>query len=622
MAERQPNFNLHCENDVQRLTEILFCDRSESDYENVNEFGDESDTEGEDNLDERVENSESEQSDEEDISSAILEDSRPNDQHSSSSFQQVQSQPQTITQQQQVDSNENLFITANFGKDNVLKWYLRPRPQNQKTLPQNIIRRLPGVIGPAKQSKTPLECWSNFFTDSMLEKIIRFTNQYIERVQENFNRIRDAKFTDIQEIKACIGLLYLLGVNRSNRQSLEEVWATDGTGIEKCRLTMSLRRFKFLLRCLRFDDLATRALRRQTDNLAAIRELFEDFVKNCKKAYSLGENVTIDEKLEAFRGRCRFRQYIPSKPAKYGIKIFALCDSKTFYTSNLEIYCGKQPEGPWKISNKSEDVVKRMSEHIYGSGRNITADNWFSAVDLVDFLKSKKLSYVGTLKKNRKGIPAELKNIKHRPLNSSFFVFSDNSSIVSFVPAPKKNVLLISSLHHDDEVCEENNKPDIIIHYNNTKSGVDCVDKLCSTYNVARNTRRWPMVVFFAMCNVGGINALVVSFGNGMENTKRRCFLRKLSEELISEHIQRRSETTVRGGMSCALQKSLKRYKPNPEEDRPTIAGSNQLEKRVKCRPCSEEKRSRVTKYICYQCKRACRKGVRGMCPKTETKPG
>lgn len=61
-AKRQFNFNLEREDVVQCLTEILFCDGSE----NVNEFGDEG-TECEDKMDDRVENSENEHSDEEDI---------------------------------------------------------------------------------------------------------------------------------------------------------------------------------------------------------------------------------------------------------------------------------------------------------------------------------------------------------------------------------------------------------------------------------------------------------------------------------------------------------------------------------------------------------------------------
>lgn len=128
-------------------------------------------------------------------------------------------------------------------------------------------------------------------------------------------------------MKACTGLSYILGTLHSNRLNLEEVWDSNGFGVEKYRMVMNLRRLKFLIRCIRFDDSTTRNECREIDNLAAIHAVF---VQNCKRSYSLGENVTVDEKLEVVRGRCRFKQYIPSKPARYGIKIFALCDAKTY----------------------------------------------------------------------------------------------------------------------------------------------------------------------------------------------------------------------------------------------------------------------------------------------------
>ena len=60
----------------------------------------------------------------------------------------------------------------------------------------------------------------------------------------------------------------------------------------------------------------------------------------------------------AFGGRCNFRQYIPSKPDKYGIKVFALVDAQTFFTSKIEVYVRTQPEGPCKVSNSPSDVVE------------------------------------------------------------------------------------------------------------------------------------------------------------------------------------------------------------------------------------------------------------------------
>ncbi|GBM05530.1 hypothetical protein AVEN_94804-1 [Araneus ventricosus] len=47
-------------------------------------------------------------------------------------------------------------------------------------------------------------------------------------------------------MKAFIVLLYLAGVYRGSRLNMDDLWDTNGDGIETFRLTMSLRRFDFL----------------------------------------------------------------------------------------------------------------------------------------------------------------------------------------------------------------------------------------------------------------------------------------------------------------------------------------------------------------------------------------
>lgn len=64
------------------------------------------------------------------------------------------------------------------------------------------------------------------------------------------------------------------------------------------------------------------------DKLAAIWLVRNKWVERLPMMYNPGHNVTFDECLEPFRG-CPFKQYIPSKPAKYGIKIWAAFDVRT-----------------------------------------------------------------------------------------------------------------------------------------------------------------------------------------------------------------------------------------------------------------------------------------------------
>ena len=46
--------------------------------------------------------------------------------------------------------------------------------------------------------------------------------------------------------------------------------------------------------------------RLKSDKLAPIREIFQIFVNNCHKSYSIFEYATVDEMLAAFQERCNF----------------------------------------------------------------------------------------------------------------------------------------------------------------------------------------------------------------------------------------------------------------------------------------------------------------------------
>ena len=222
-------------------------------------------------------------------------------------------------------------------------------------------------------------------TDDILQEIVLRTNEKIRKNAASYSEKNKYKVKDttIQELSAFFGLLYLAGFYRSGRQNLDDLWATYDTGVMKFRKTMPLYRFRFLLASLRFDDSQTRPERQKFDKLAAIRTIFDQFTSQCKIVYSPSEYLTIDEQLQSFRGRCLFRQYIPNKPSKYGIKIFALVDAKCFYTVNEEVYVGSQPAGPFKQSNSSEEIVIRLIEPISKTGRNITFDNWFTSYPLM-----------------------------------------------------------------------------------------------------------------------------------------------------------------------------------------------------------------------------------------------
>lgn len=242
-------------NRLIELDDVAYLLENSDDEEE--DFEDSSDTDSEDDVQERNEDSETEQEDSSDEE----------------------------TDEDNSVAGTNYFI----GKDKTTKWYKDPFQVSLRTRPHNLIRHLPGPIGDARLAKSAAECWKLFFTDDILDTVVTCTNQYINFIKSKYARERDAKLTDAIEICAFIGLLYLAGAYRANRQSLEELWGTEGDGVEKFGLVMNIKRFKFLLRCMRFDDRDTRIARKAEDRLAPIREIFTEFVNNCQKNYSLRE---------------------------------------------------------------------------------------------------------------------------------------------------------------------------------------------------------------------------------------------------------------------------------------------------------------------------------------------
>ena len=124
---------------------------------------------------------------------------------------------------------------------------------------------------------------------------------------------------------------------------------------------------------------------------------------------------------------------------------------------------------------------------------------------------------------------------------------------MSYVPKKGKTVVLMSSMHHDDKIDKSTGelmKPDIISFYNSTKDGVDCLDERIAFYNVARNTRRWTMAVFYALLNIAGFNSYIVCRSNNSDSPhvkNRRSFLKKLMFDLTEDQIKGRAAKRISG---------------------------------------------------------------------------
>ncbi|GFR74489.1 PiggyBac transposable element-derived protein 4 [Elysia marginata] len=108
-----------------------------------------------------------------------------------------------------------------------------------------------------------------------------------------------------------------------------------------------------------------------------------------------GEDDVFDEQLVPWRGRCSFLPYLPSKPDKYGLKIFRAVDSETFFPLNAVPYLGKVGRNP--TVNLGRNTALQLVEPFYRSGRNLTSDNFFTDYELAQKLNIEKMSVVGLI---------------------------------------------------------------------------------------------------------------------------------------------------------------------------------------------------------------------------------
>ncbi|XP_043269515.1 uncharacterized protein [Venturia canescens] len=447
------------------------------------------------------------------------------------------------------------------------------------------------------------ELWKLLFNDEMLKIIVDCTNEKIEEVC--LTMIRDNKrprtcyrhYTNVAEISAFIGLLYYSGRWKSNNVPTAHLWdKINGTTFYRC--VMSRPRFTFIAQCLRFD---VKASREPNDRLAPIRKLWDLFIGNCSRYYKPSKYCTVGKQFLSFQGKCPFRMFIKSKPDKCGIKIITLNDARTSYLIHGVPYLGKIGNSPTKTA---EDFFAEVTKPIHGTRRSVTCDDSFTSIPLlINMLKAPySMEITGTIRKNKREIPAEFLLVDKKP-PSTKFAFTSDLTLLSFSPKKYKVVVLASSHLRTTNITGR--KSDIVHHYNITKVGTDTFDQLCNSYTTARVTRRWPLRFFFGMLDQAIVNARIlhkcsaINRGEDHEIMSPSKCLDEIIQYLVRPYLQERLETlSLRLNIKFAIGGILRR-----EHQMAASEGIRHLDKKIRCRLCPRS-RDRKTRQMCPSCHR------------------
>jgi len=133
--------------------------------------------------------------------------------------------------------------------------------------------------------------------------------------------------TDKNEMLAFLGLMVLMGIVYKPRLAM--YWSTDV--VYKTSIfgdTMARDCFLLLLCFLHFADNDLLDVNDPNrDRLHKIRTFVNLIRARCAQVYSPSKDLYVDESLVLFKGRIAFKQFIRTKRARFGIKLFELCTS-------------------------------------------------------------------------------------------------------------------------------------------------------------------------------------------------------------------------------------------------------------------------------------------------------
>nr|XP_033335544.1 piggyBac transposable element-derived protein 4-like [Megalopta genalis] len=354
------------------------------------------------------------------------------------------------------------------------------------------ISRIHILVG---QNVTALQMTREVLAEDFWKIIVTEINRYASQTLQNENR-KLRKFediwwdTNIDEVHAYFALCILMSqVKKSTVQSYWSKRSVIETPI--FRKTMPYWRFAQISRFLHFTD--NEVVNDNDDRLCKVRSVIDYFNEKFQNICTPAEYISLDESLMKYTGRISYKQYNPSKRARFGVKFYKLCESKSGYCIKFKIYTGQDLDRNANVG-VSESVTMLMSTVLTGYGHTLFLDNWYSSPSLFQKLQSRKINAIGTVRCNRKNMPKELAAAK---LKRSDVISRSCNGILVAKWKDKKDIYVMSTKHTKIEMVEvekkrwKNNnslttKPNIVLEYNEGMGGVDLQDSYLSSFKLMR----------------------------------------------------------------------------------------------------------------------------------------
>ena len=365
------------------------------------------------------------------------------------------------------------------------------------------------------EEHSPLQYFKRYFDTNIIEMIVDQTNLY--SVQQTTLSVN----TNVNEIEQLCGVLLYMGT--VSMPSYTDFWAQT-TNCEKITSIFSLKRFQKLHRYLHFANNENAS--NSEDRLYKIRSVLDAVVKNCR-SQKQEPQCPIDEMMVPYKGKRagNLRQYIQTKPHKWGFKIFVRAGISGI-TYDFLPYTGKgmltdlsEEEREFGIGGQ---VVIKLCKTIPNTlNARVYFDNFFCTLELISYLKQQNIHSLGTLRKNRvKGCPVQDDKSLQKCGHGSYDFRMDRAMGLILVKwVDNKVVCLASSFCGIEPVSTvkrwnrvEKKKvvvpcPSIVKQYSKHMGGVDLSGMLIELYTVPLKSRRWYLRLFGYVLDLCTVNS-------------------------------------------------------------------------------------------------------------------
>ena len=262
-------------------------------------------------------------------------------------------------------------------------------------------------------SPDPKDMFLSFFTPDLIRHITAETNRYAATcltTPTSSSGSTPEWSTSEEEIRAYLGFCILMGITKL--PDLYDYWSSTAA-LHNFSIASRIPRKRFLeiQRYIHFTNNASIIARGQEgyDRLAKVRPVLESVRKTFLSNFNPHRENAIDEAMVPFKGRSSLKQYVPLKPVRRGFKVWVRADSTNGYISDFSVYTGKEGEVERDLGAK---VVKKLVQPLSGGYYHVFFDNYFSSVHLFEELLESGVYACGTFRKDRKGVPRDIKEMK------------------------------------------------------------------------------------------------------------------------------------------------------------------------------------------------------------------